>query len=237
MIGESLLGLAAVLACTAGFVSPDVWRHHYADWASMQGLGNSMSAFIEGATRFVSTIGIPEQFARTLIAVVVVSFALTTLDSATRLLRYNIEEIGASVRFPPLRNRYLSSIVAVVAIGFFALLKVDGQAVGLALWQLFGSTNQLLAGLALLVVSLYLIERRRISLPYLLPMLFMMVTTLVAMVSKLRAFAAAGNTTLLSVGAAITVIAVWLVVESVLAVNRYRRSPPVDSLEVSLPDA
>ncbi len=236
MIGESLLGLAAVLACTAGFVSPEIWRHHYADWASMQGLGNSMSAFIEGATRFVSTIGVPEQFARTLIAVVVVSFALTTLDSATRLLRYNIEEIAASARVPALRNRYVSSIVAVVAIGFFALLKVDGQAVGLSLWQLFGSTNQLLAGLALLVVSLYLIERRRISLPYLLPMLFMMVTTLVAMVSKLRAFAAAGNTTLLGVGAVITVIAVWLVVESVLAVHRYRRSPPVDSLEVTLPD-
>ncbi len=236
MIGESLLGLAAVLACTAGFVSPEIWRHHYADWASMQGLGNSMSAFIEGATRFVSTLGLPEQFARTLIAVVVVSFALTTLDSATRLLRYNLEEIGASIHSRALGNRYVSSTAAVVAIGFFALLKVDGQAVGLALWQLFGSTNQLLAGLALLVVSLYLIERRRISLPYLLPMLFMMVTTVVAMVSKLRAFAAAGNSTLLGVGAAITIIAVWLVVESVLAVNRYRRSPPVDSLEVTLPD-
>jgi carbon starvation protein len=203
----------------------------------MQGLGNSMSAFIEGATRFVSTIGIPEQFARTLIAVVVVSFALTTLDSATRLLRYNIEEIGDSVRVPALRNRYLSSVVAVVAIGFFALLKVDGQSVGLSLWQLFGSTNQLLAGLALLVVSLYLIERGRISLPYLLPMLFMMITTLVAMISKLRAFAAAGNTTLLGVGVAITIIAIWLVVESVLAVHRYRRSPTVESLEVTLPDA
>ena len=107
MIGESMLGLAAVLACTAGFVSTDVWRHHYHDWGSMQGLGNSMSAFIEGSTRFVSTLGLPEQFARTLIAVVVVSFALTTLDSATRLLRYNIEEIAASVRFKPLANRYL----------------------------------------------------------------------------------------------------------------------------------
>ncbi len=236
MIGESLLGLAAVLACTAGFVSPEVWRHHYADWASMQGLGNSMSAFIEGATRFVATLGLPAQFARTLIAVVVVSFALTTLDSATRLLRYNLEEIGESIRFKPMRNRYLSSVVAVVAIGFFALLKVDGQAVGLALWQLFGSTNQLLAGLALLVVALYLIERRRISLPYLLPMLFMMATTLVAMISNLRAFSAGGNTTLLVVGGAITVIAVWLVAEAAIAVNRYRRSAPVETLEISLPE-
>ncbi len=101
MIGESLLGLAAVLACTAGFVSPAAWKHHYADWASIQGLGSSMSAFIEGATRFVSVVGLPEQTARTLIAVVVVSFALTTLDSATRLLRYNIEEIATSIKFAP----------------------------------------------------------------------------------------------------------------------------------------
>jgi carbon starvation protein len=236
MIGESLLGLAAVLACTAGFVSPTVWRHHYADWASMQGLGNSMSAFIEGATRFVSSLGVPEQFGRTLIAVVAVTFALTTLDSATRLLRYNLEEIGSSVRIRPMRNRYLSSLVAVAAIGFFALFRVGGQSAGLRLWELFGSTNQLLAGLALLVVSLYLIERRRSSLPYLVPMVFMMVTTLVAMTSKLRAYAVEGNLTLLVVGSAITVIAVWLVVEAILAVRRYWRSPPVDSLDISLPE-
>jgi carbon starvation protein len=236
MIGESLLGLAAVLACTAGFVSPTVWRHHYTDWASMQGLGNSMSAFIEGATRFVSTLGLPAQFCRTLIAVVVVSFALTTLDSATRLLRYNLEEVGSGLRLRFMRNRFLSSLLAVVAIGFFALLKVDGQAVGLSLWQLFGSTNQLLAGLALLVVSLYLIERGRISVPYLLPMVFMMATTLVAMTSKLRSYYLEKNITLLVVGGAITVIAVWLVTEAYLAVRRYRRTPDLESLEVGLPE-
>jgi carbon starvation protein len=236
MIGESLLGLAAVLACTAGFVSPSAWKHHYADWASIQGLGNSMSAFIEGATRFVSVVGLPEQTARTLIAVVVVSFALTTLDSATRLLRYNIEEIGSSVRFKPLQNRYLSSTLAVIAISFFAFYRIEGQAAGLVLWQLFGSTNQLLAGLALLTVSLYLLERRRPALPYLVPMIFMMVTTLVAMFIKLRSFWSEGNMTLLVVGGAITFIAIWLVVEAVLAVRRYTRTSPEEDLDIALPE-
>jgi carbon starvation protein len=235
MVGESVLGLASVLACTCGFVSPAAWKSHYADWASIQDLGQKMGAFIEGATRFVTTLGIPEPAARTLIAVVVVSFALTTLDSATRILRYNLQEIGETVRLRPLRNRYLSSTLAVAAIGFFAFYKIDGKAAGLALWQLFGSTNQLLAGLALLVVSLYLIERRRFSLPCLIPMLFMMVTTLAAMSSKLRSFALVGNTTLLVVGAAITLIAVWLVVEAILAVRRYWRSPPVEELDIALP--
>jgi carbon starvation protein len=236
MIGESLLGLAAVLACTAGFVSPAAWRHHYADWSSIQGLGNSMAAFIEGSTRFVSTVGIPEQTARTLIAVVVVSFALTTLDSATRLLRYNIEEIAATIRFPPLRNRYLSSTLAVVAIAFFAFYRLDGRSAGLVLWQLFGSTNQLLAGLALLVVSLYLLQRRRPALPYLIPMLFMMVTTLVAMTNKLRGFWSEGNLILLFVGGAITTIALWLMAEAILAIRRYARAPAEESLDIALPE-
>jgi carbon starvation protein len=236
MIGESLLGLAAVLACTAGFVSPAAWKHHYADWASIQGLGSSMSAFIEGATRFVTVVGLPEQTARTLIAVVVVSFALTTLDSATRLLRYNIEEIATSLRFSPLQNRYLSSTLAVVAISFFAFYRIEGQSAGLVLWQLFGSTNQLLAGLALLTVSLYLMQRRRFALPFLLPMVFMMITTLIAMTTKLLSFWRDGNSTLLFVGGAITFIALWLVVEAALAIRRYTRTPPETSLEIALPD-
>ena len=174
--------------------------------------------------------------ARNLIAVVVVSFALTTLDSATRLLRYNIEEIGATLHLKFLRNRYLTSTLAVAAISFFAFYKIEGKSAGLALWQLFGSTNQLLAGLALLVVSLYLIQRRRFALPYLLPMVFMMATTVIAMTNKLRSYAAEGNTTLLVVGGIISFIAAWLVIEAVIAVYRYSRSEPVESLDVVLPE-
>ena len=236
MVGESLLGLASVLACTAGFVSVGAWKTHYHDWGSIQGLGNSMSAFIEGCTRFVTTLGIPEAMARNLIAVVVVSFALTTLDSATRLLRYNIEEIGATLRIRALGNRYLTSSLAVGAISFFAFYKIDGKSAGLALWQLFGSTNQLLAGLALLVVSLYLIERRRFALPYLIPLVFMMITTVIAMTTNLRSYAAEGNTTLMIVGGIISFIAAWLVVEAVIALRRYWRSEPVESLDIAMPE-
>jgi carbon starvation protein len=168
--------------------------------------------------------------------VVVVSFALTTLDSATRLLRYNIEEIATSIRFKPLSNRFVSSTVAVAAVSFFAFYRIEGRSAGLALWQLFGSTNQLLAGLALLTVSLYLLQRRRFTLPYLVPMVFMMITTLIAMTTKLMSFWRAGNTTLLIVGGAITFIALWLVLEAALAIRRYARSPAVESLDIALPE-
>ena len=62
----------------------------------------------------------------------------------------------------------------------------------------------------------------------------MMVTTLTAMGIKLVAYARSGNITLLTVGGAISVIAVWLVVEAFLAVRRYRREGPVESLDVTL---
>jgi carbon starvation protein len=136
-----------------------------------------------------------------------------------------------------LGNRFLSSTLAVAAISFFAFYRVEGQSAGLVLWQLFGSTNQLLAGLALLTVSLYLLQRRRMALPYLIPMVFMMVTTLSAMVIKLAAFWRDGNTTLLFVGGAITVIALWLVLEAALAIRRYTRTPPEPGLDIALPGA
>lgn len=235
MVGESLLGLAAVLACSAGFASADVWQTHYASWDAVQGLASSLGGFIGGAGSFVAALGIPEAQARALVAVMAVSFALTTLDSGTRLLRYNIEEIGQTLRIRPLADRYVSSSLAVGAIGFFAFYKVDGQAVGLALWQLFGSINQLLAGLCLILVTLYLMQRRRPYLTYLVPMVFMMLSTLTAMAIGLRDFWAQGLHLLLAVGCCILLIAFWLVVESVLAVLRYRREAAVTDLNILLP--
>jgi len=222
MIGESLLALTAVLACTAGFASRDAWQHYYHSWGEANTLDAKIAAFIEGSTRFVTALGLPAEAARAFIAVVVVSFALTTLDSATRLLRFNVEEIGQTLRFKPLGNRWISSTLAAAAIAFFAFYRIDGRAAGLVLWQLFGSTNQLLAGLALLVVALYLIQRKRPAWPYLIPMVFMLLTTLVAMAFKLAQFAAAGQWLLLAVGACITGTALWLIVEAGLALKRFR---------------
>jgi len=232
MIGESLLGLMAVLACTAGFLSREEWLGHYATWDSAQGLGNNIGAFISGTSRFLEGLGVPLPVASTFIAVVVVSFALTTLDSATRLLRYNIAEISETVRVPVLGNRYLASILAIAAIGLFAFYEVNGVAAGLVLWQLFGTTNQLMAGLALLAVTLYLLQRGKPIIYTAVPMFFMLVSAMAAMVSKLRDFWNARDWLLLGTGGVLFVIAIWLSVEAIVAVRRYRREAPVTTLEV-----
>ncbi len=195
MLGESLLGLLAVLATTAGMSSlgarsaSQVWaQDHYHGWQAASGLGAKMSRFIDGSAWFIENLGIPLALAQGFIAVVVVSFALTTLDSATRLLRYNVEEIGASVGLPQLGNRYVASFLAVLAIAFFAFYEINGRPAGQSLWRIFGTVNQLLAGLALMVATLYLMKRGRNPWFTGLPMVFMLVTTIVAMFLNLKSF-------------------------------------------------
>ncbi len=227
MIGESLLGLVAVLACTAGFQSTSLWRSHYQSWSLAQGLGPNMKAFIDGAGHFLSQLGLSLELSKAFVALIAISFALTTLDSATRLLRFNISEMGETLGLGVLRNRYLSSGLAVVTIGFFAFYKVDGQAAGLALWQLFGTTNQVMGALTLLAVSLYLRQRGRNYWFTACPMAFMMITTLVAMGIKMRDFWNLGSYLLLSVGGIVLGLSLWLTVESVLRVrgDRERLKP------------
>ncbi|MDA0205846.1 MAG: carbon starvation protein A [Acidobacteria bacterium] len=219
MVGESILGLLAVLACTAGFSSPESWSEHYSSWTAADTLADKMLAFIDGTAVFVSTLGVPMAVAQAFIALVAVSFALTSLDSGTRLLRYNIEEIGASIGVNWI-GRYTASILAVVFIGFFAFYEVAGQPAGLALWSLFGSTNQILGGLTLLTVAIYLRQRGRNFWPYFIPMIFMMVVTLSAMVLDLNKYWTDGNMLLTVVAGAIFAMSLWLVVEAYLRMRR-----------------
>ncbi len=188
MVGESMLGLMAVLACTAGFQSVEAWSQHYSSWGAASGLSEKMRAFIDGAALFVTELGVPMALAQAFIALVAVSFALTSLDSGTRLLRYNIAEIAHSIRVPKLADRYVASLIAVALIGFFAFYEVQGQPVGLSLWSLFGSTNQVLGALTLLTVTIYLRQRRSNYWYTAIPMAFMLTVTITAMVIDLRRY-------------------------------------------------
>lgn len=219
MVGESILGLLAVLACTAGFSSPETWSEHYASWTSANSLADKMQAFIDGSALFVNTLGVPMAIAQAFIALLAVSFALTSLDSGTRLLRYNIEEIASSMGVNWI-GRYSASLLAVCLIGVFAFYEIDGQPAGLALWSLFGSTNQILGALTLLTIAIYLKQRSRNFWPYFIPMVFMMVVTLSAMVSDLSTYWSEGDVLLTSVAGAIFVMSLWLVVEAYLRLRR-----------------
>ena len=228
MIGESLLGLLATLACTAGIASSSHWHEIYFDWNAVQALPRKIDTFIQGTTTFLTSLGLPADASAALIAMVVVSFALTTLDSATRLLRFNIEEIGATFKIPGTQNRYIASALACGVIAVFAFYEVDvnvgGKVVsrpaGLALWQLFGTTNQLLAGLTLTLATLYLRHKQWPTWPTGIPAIGMLASTLVAMVVNLTKMS---DPLLLVVGSALLILGLGILVESARAVLRPRQ--------------
>jgi len=224
MIGESLLGLVSVLACTAGFATRDLWLQHYQSWDLAQGLGLKMKAFIDGSALFMSQLGIPLDLSKAFVALVAISFGLTTLDSGTRLLRFNISEISETLRIRSLSNRYTASLIAVITIGFFAFYKVGGKAASLALWQLFGTTNQVLGGLTLLTITLYLIHQKRPFWYTAIPMVFMLATTLVAMFLKIRDFWNSQAYLLLAIGIGVLGLAIWLAIEAIIKLKTSRNT-------------
>ncbi|MDP8246326.1 MAG: carbon starvation protein A [Candidatus Hinthialibacter antarcticus] len=208
MIAECCLGLIAVIACCAG-VSADEWSAHYGQW-SQGGLYGSITFFVIGGANFISKLGVPQELAATFVALLIVSFALTTLDSGTRLLRYNLEELGATFRIPGMNNRFLSSTLAVVTVWYFAT-----SAFGANLWILFGTVNQLLAGLGLLAGTVYLLRLKRNIWVTALPMIFMLAVTLYAMTLNLQGYIAQGQTDRMIVGGIIMALAVGLILETI----------------------
>ena len=140
--------------------------------------------------------------------------------------------MGQTAGLGALGNRYLASAVAIAAIWFFAFFQVDGEFAGLVLFQLFGTTNQLLAGLALLAVTIYLLRRGKPTVYTGVPMAFMLLSTLTAMVGNLWEFWTTAQWMLLVTGGVIFTLAIWLTVEAWIAVRRFRRRPVIEGLEV-----
>jgi carbon starvation protein len=220
MLTEGALAILVILACTAG-LGAAAWQSggEYGSWSSIKGAGLAvqLSAVVRGGANFLNQLGIPPRVGSAILAVTIVAFALTTLDTATRLLRFNVEELCRSLRLTPLANRYFASAVAVAGIAFFGL--APG---GKALWTLFGTTNQLLAGLTLLTVSVFLYKLGRPMLYTFVPMVFMLALSVWAMALQLVSFWTQKNWSLIAVSILVLIIAAWLVIEATLSFARGR---------------
>jgi carbon starvation protein len=119
-------------------------------------------AFAAGIGRFLAVLGVPATAGATFGLLAISTFLLTTLDTATRLARYVFEEFfDGIVRLPARVLRLIATLVTVsvpVAFALTPLRDSQGQLVPSwkAIWPVFGATNQLLAALALIVVTVWL---------------------------------------------------------------------------------
>ena len=128
-------------------------------------------------------------------------------------------------------------MLAVAIIAFFALLEVGGVPAGTALWALFGTTNQIMAGLTLLTVTLYLYFRKKPFGFAMAPMVFMLGITIAAMIYNLGLYAEEGNTLLLVVAGAILLLAVGVVAEGILRFTVGRREAAMAGIRKAFDDS
>jgi len=174
-----------------------------------------------------SGVGISEQFAATLLTVMAVLFAGTTMDAGVRLQRYIVQEWGVIYRIPVLQNGYVATGVAVTAclLLAFGAGGSSGEG-GMLIWPLFGTTNQLLAGLTLMVISVMLVKLGRPVRYTLIPMVFITVAALGAALVQLMTLYREGGIFyfLLWIDIGIVLLAILVMLEASSAFLRERRA-------------
>jgi carbon starvation protein len=138
------------------------------------------AVFATGMGRFLSAIGIPAEMGTHFGYLALSTFLLTTLDTCTRIARYIFQELfGLSGALGRFAGTFVSLLLPAVFV-FVSLRDSEGNPIPAwqAIWPVFGATNQLLAGLALVVVTLWLRRSGKKALFTFVPTVFMVVMTL-----------------------------------------------------------
>ncbi|MCW8195843.1 carbon starvation protein A [Proteobacteria bacterium 005FR1] len=231
-VGEGSLALITIVAVSsvALAASPEAWHEIYT------GLGaGSTGAFIAGGSNLVNAAwGIPVAFSQTLLAVMVVLFAGTTMDSGVRLQRYIIQEWGEIYNIKWLSNSVIATLTAVGLCLWlaFGAGSAPGEG-GMEIWPLFGSTNQILASLTLLVLTVLLIKLGRPAYYTGIPMVFVLSMAFLAGLIQLGEYYRAGEWTLVVIDTLVLIVSVMVMLEAVSVILKHRRAAQAGSAPAS----
>ena len=180
-----------------------------------------------GLANYLKLVGINFNIALAFALLAFSTFVYDTLDVCTRLARYILQELFGWQSWP---GRIAATCITLLVPTAFLMLAQEKAY--LVAWPIFGTSNQLLASLTLLAVSVWLIKTGRNALFALLPMAFMLVMTLWSLVLQIVPFItavasgtnAAPDTAISGVcGSVLLVLSVWLLVEAVRILSRYKR--------------
>ena len=219
-IGEGSLSLATIIAATAGFATLADWEAVYSSFGQ-----GGVAAFVEGGANIISQgIGLEANIAETLLTVMAVLFAGTTMDTGLRLQRYIFQEWGGLYNIRWMQKALPATLLAVGSclILAFGAGGADGSG-GLLIWPLFGTTNQLLAGLTLLVITVMLVRLGRPMYYTLLPLIFLLIMTVFALIVQLKGFYDKGDWFLLTLDLVVLVAAIWIALEASASLSKIKK--------------
>lgn len=231
-VGEGSLALAAIIAAAAGFATLADWQAVYQSFGQ-----GGVNAFVTGGASILSNgVGLSEGLAQTLLTVMAVLFAGTTMDTGLRLQRYIFQEWGQIYGISWMQKIVPSTLLAVGAclLLAFGAGGADGSG-GLIIWPLFGTTNQLLAGLTLLVITVLLVRYGRPMYFTLVPLIFLLVMTVAALVIQLRTFYSNEQWFLFGLDIVVLIAAIFIALECASTLNRLRKGT-ADSVPANAED-
>tara|TARA_Y100000590_G_scaffold71174_1_gene78141 strand:- start:15894 stop:17657 length:1764 start_codon:yes stop_codon:yes gene_type:complete len=236
MLGEGTLAIASTIAAVAGIALvtnctlPSIgivenlnWNIYYDSWA--HATTNKATAFVLGGGALLQKLGLPPMLAKTLMAVLVISFAATTLDTATRIQRFIISEIGSALKIQFIQNKYIATGLAIMPAFILTMWSTSDPVTGdikqaaWILWPIFGASNQMLAALTLMVLTLYFWQKKKPIIPLIIPMLFVMLITFTSLVIKIQSFYMQNNFTLLSISILMLCLIIWMIIEGLITIK------------------
>jgi carbon starvation protein len=174
---------------------------------------NPLTIYGNGMGNFLAILGLPFELGQSFGILAVSTFLLTTLDTSTRLGRYIFEEFfnwkGKTARY----FATAATLTMPLIFTFITLYDPIGNPLPVwqAIWPVFGATNQLLAGLALLVVFVWLRKQGKPFVFVMIPMIFMLSMTLWALVQLVYQV---GWTMVGIISAILLLLAIILIVEA-----------------------
>jgi carbon starvation protein len=175
MLLEGLLAIGVLVAVGCGIAFSDYMNIVFPTVAGVK--SNPILAFAAGAGGLLDKgLGIPPVYGTIFGILLVEGFVVTTLDTAVRLNRYLFEELWQVIfkNVPKIMKSYLFNALLCVVLMYILAYKNAF----LVIWPAFGSANQLLASLALIAVSVWLVKRGKNAWFTVIPAIFMMITTL-----------------------------------------------------------
>lgn len=201
MLIEGIIAIVALIAASA----------------FMEVTGSPAVRFAHGIATFMSSFGIPYTAGAVFITLTFASFVLTSLDSATRIGRYILQELGeirmkdGSAKRTILTNPYVATITTVacsLAFAAYGYLKI---------WSIFGAANQLLAGFAFLAIAAWIKNHKKVnSWETIIPLIFMFIVTLSALVLIIISNIKTGNYLLVIIAIALFVLSVLEIIAALV---------------------
>jgi carbon starvation protein len=166
MFAEFTIAIIAVVVCATAFADTAAY---------VKQVGNPVGIFVGGLGAAMSTLGLPEAFAKALAGSMIIILALTVVNLVFRFMKVaSAELLGDAISIA--KNPHVATIFALIITG--VLIKTGTW---LYIWVLFGGANQLMASLALLLVTLFLVQASKNYKVAIYPMFFMYITTVCAL--------------------------------------------------------